>query len=111
MDALHHPFEVHADGKVAEPVIMIVHQGYDPRREIGFLRVMLKPVPEYSLGVLGCERRKLFAAARGDEVNLVVDEPVLVAVTLFVEFVSAPGDAGDALGRWILLSLVIIPAR
>jgi hypothetical protein len=49
------------------------------------LAVVIEPIPENEPGLFGCKRRKLIAASRGDEVDLVVDVPVLEAVLSFVQ--------------------------
>jgi hypothetical protein len=50
---------------------MISHQRRHPRDEAVQLRVVVKPVPENGLGLLGLKRKVAVAAARGDEVHLV----------------------------------------
>src|SRR5215210_6305874 len=97
MDALHHARKALGGAHVADCMVMIVEQGCDPRDETAFARVVVEAIPEDSLGDFGCECGMTVATPRGDEVDLIVDEPVFVALLAAIGGVGASGESLDAL--------------
>jgi len=58
---------------------------------------MQEPIPEDRLRLFGAKGVELVAHSRGDEVDLVVDEPVLVPVLVVVLLRATARDAFEAL--------------
>ena len=84
MQALHHRAEVFADSQVAERVVVVVEQARDPGDEAELVGVVIEAIPEDCFCLSAREGWEAVAASGGDEVDLVVEVPMFVAVVTFV---------------------------
>jgi len=78
--------------EVAQHVVMVAEKRSDPGNKVVFAEVAFKAVPEDRLGVLSCKSLGFVATARGDEVDLIVDQPMLEPVLVVVNGVCGVGD-------------------
>jgi hypothetical protein len=95
MDLPHHLAELLADLQVPQRVVVVDHQGRDPRHELVQLRVVVEAVPEDGLGRFSLERGESVPHAGRDEVDAVVPVPVLEAMLPVPEFVGGVGGFAD----------------
>jgi hypothetical protein len=72
VEPLHELLQIRAGPAVANQVVMIAHDRYEPEEEFEFIAVMLQPLLDNLLGLLRFQRRKIVPTATGDEVDLVV---------------------------------------
>jgi hypothetical protein len=87
MNVLHERAKVFTNLKITKCVIVIVQKGRHPGDKTVALTVVIEPVPEDQLCLLGFKRGILVAAPRCDEVDAVVAVPVLEPVNAFIELV------------------------
>ena len=80
-------------------MIMIIDERCYPRDKTKFVRVEPESVPKDAFGGLRRKCRKAIAAARRDKVNLVVDEPMLVAFAAAIFGVVAARQSFNAFGH------------
>jgi hypothetical protein len=87
VDPLHHEREILSVFQVPDRVVVIVEQRCHPRDVSVLGGLVVEAIPEDFLRGLLRESRETITATRGDEVGLVVNEPVFEAVMTVVDLV------------------------
>jgi hypothetical protein len=83
----HHLAQVCSDLQISQLVIVVIHQRSHDWYESVLIRPMIRAIPEDRLRFFRAKCRVLFYAARGEEVNAVVEVPMLASMLTVPEFV------------------------
>jgi len=81
VNALHHYGQAFAKLEVAYGVVMVAEERRHPGREAIRMGVMIEPIPKDCFGFFGRKGVLMVTHMRGDEVNLVIDQPMFVTMT------------------------------
>lgn len=83
--------------QVSERMVVIIEKRGYPGDEAVLLCVILEPFPKDFFCLCRREARKPLSAAGGNEIDLIVDEPVFIAVLVREHFVTAARNLSNRL--------------